>query len=172
MSSVYQASSIILAMQVILLSCVAIVDVAVRLIPNRICLILAVLGTLKPLFLDPQRLTQSLFVAAILLLVLLPLNHRGWIGGGDVKLLTALSIGLPIVHLAELFTITALAGGVLASVHLTMRLLPYPSLPPVGSSLLRRVYAVERWRILRHAPLPYGVAIACGGMWIVLSHGV
>ena len=35
----------------------------------------------------------------------------------------------------------------------------------------RRVYAIERWRHLRHAPLPYGVAIACGGIWTIFSQG-
>ena len=71
----------------------------------------------------------------------------------------------------QLLTITALAGGVLALAHLTMRLLPHPKRPPAGSSLVRRVYAVERWRNLRRAPLPYGVAIACGGVWTLLSQG-
>jgi prepilin peptidase CpaA len=96
---------------------------------------------------------------------------RGWIGGGDVKLLVALATGLPLTGVVQLLTITALAGGVLALVHLTMRLLPYPRLAPAGSSFVRRVYAVERWRHLRRAPLPYGVAIACGGIWTVFSQG-
>jgi prepilin peptidase CpaA len=52
-----------------------------------------------------------------------------------------------------------------------MRHLPYPNLAPAGSSLVRRVYAIERWRHLRHAPLPYGVAIAFGGIWTILSKG-
>jgi Flp pilus assembly protein protease CpaA len=83
-----------------------------------------------------------------------------------------LAIGLPLMGVIQLLTITALAGGVLALGHLMMRLLPYPKLAPAGSSLVRRVYAVERWRNLRHAPLPYGVAIACGGIWTVVSQGL
>jgi prepilin peptidase CpaA len=86
-------------------------------------------------------------------------------------LLVALAIGLPLTGVIELLAITALAGGVLALVHLMMRHLPYPNLAPAGSSLVRRVYAIERWRHLRHAPLPYGVAIACGGIWTILSKG-
>jgi prepilin peptidase CpaA len=77
-----------------------------------------------------------------------------------------------LMGVIQLLTITALAGGVLALVHLMMRLLPYPKLAPAGSSLVRRVYAIERWRNLRHAPLPYGVAIACGGIWTVFSQGL
>jgi Flp pilus assembly protein protease CpaA len=83
-----------------------------------------------------------------------------------------LAIGLPFMGVVRLLTITTLAGGLLALAHLTMRLLPYPKRPPAGSSLVCRVCAVERWRNLRRAPLPYGVAIACGGIWTVLSHGV
>jgi len=96
---------------------------------------------------------------------------RGWMGGGDVKLLVALAVGLPLTGVIQLLTITALAGGVLALVHLMMRHLPYPKLAPAGSSLARRVYAIERWRHLRHAPLPYGVAIACGGIWTIFNQG-
>jgi prepilin peptidase CpaA len=119
-----------------------------------------------------MQVTESLIAATILLLLLIVIYQRGWIGGGDVKLLVALAIGLPLMGVIELLTVTALAGGVLALVHLMMRLLPYPNLAPAGSSLARRVYAVERWRNLRHAPLPYGVAIACGGIWTVFSHGL
>jgi Flp pilus assembly protein protease CpaA len=118
-----------------------------------------------------MQVVQSLIVAAILLFVLLPVYARGWRGGGDVKLLIALSVGLPLSSVIQLLTVTALAGGVLAVLHLIMRTLSYPRLAPVGSSLLRRVYVVERWRHLRHAPLPYGVAIACGGIWVILSRG-
>jgi prepilin peptidase CpaA len=92
-------------------------------------------------------------------------------GGGDVKLLVALAIGLPLPGLIQLLAITTLAGGVLALVHLIMRHLPHPRLAPAGSSVVRRVYAIERWRHLRHAPLPYGVAIACGGIWTIFSRG-
>jgi prepilin peptidase CpaA len=119
-----------------------------------------------------MQVTESLIAATILLLLLIVIYQRGWIGGGDVKLLVALALGLPLMGLIQLLTITALAGGVLALVHLMMRLLPYPKLAPAGSSLVRRVYAVERWRNLRRAPLPYGVAIACGGIWTVFNQGL
>jgi prepilin peptidase CpaA len=123
-------------------------------------------------FAGPTQLGESLSVAAALFLLLMVMHHRRWIGGGDVKLLAALALGLPLVGLLQLLTIMALAGGVLAVAYLLMRLLPYPNRVPAGSSLLRRVYAVERWRCLRRAPLPYGVAIACGGIWVLLSRGV
>jgi prepilin peptidase CpaA len=146
-------------------------DVATRLISNEICLTLAVLGIATQLA-TPVQVVESLITAAILFVLLLLIYRRGWMGGGDVKLLVAVAIGLPLAGVIQLLTITALAGGVLALVHVMMRLLPQPKLAPIGSSLVRRVYAVERWRHLRHAPLPYGVAIACGGIWTILSKGL
>ena len=158
-------------LEILLLLYVATIDVATRLIRNEICLALALLGIAGQLA-NQMQIIQSLIAATILLLLLLVIYQRRLIGGGDVKLLVALAIGLPLTGVIQLLTITALAGGVLALVHLMMRLLPYPKLAPAGSSLVRRVYAIERWRNLRHAPLPYGVAIACGGIWTVFSQGL
>jgi len=157
-------------LEILLLLYVATMDVATRLISNEVCLALALLGIAGQLA-SPMQVAQSLIAATILLLLLLMIHQRGWIGGGDVKLLVALAIGLPVIGVIELLTVTALAGGVLALVHLMMRLLPYPKRAPAGSSLARRVYAIERWRHLRRAPLPYGVAIACGGIWTAFNQG-
>ena len=155
---------------ILLLLYVATIDVATRLIPNEICLALAALGILGHVV-NPTYVAQSLVAATILFLLLLALYVKGWMGGGDVKLLVALAIGLPLASTIQLLTITVLAGGVLALVHVMMSLLPAPALAPAGSSFLRRVYAVERWRHLRRAPLPYGVAIASGGILTILNRG-
>jgi prepilin peptidase CpaA len=158
-------------LEILLLLYVATIDVATRLIRNDICLALALLGIADQLT-SPMQLVESLVAATILFLLLFMIYQRGLIGGGDVKLLVALAIGLSLTGVTQLLTVTALAGGVLALVHLMMRLLPYPMPAPAGSSLVRRVCAVERWRNLRHAPLPYGVAIACGGIWTIFSRGL
>jgi Flp pilus assembly protein protease CpaA len=158
-------------LEIILLLYVAMLDIATRLIRNEICLVLALLGIAVQLASRTQ-VRESLIAATILLLLLIVIYQRGWIGGGDVKLLVALAIGFPLMSVIQLLTITALAGGILALVHLVMKLLPYPKQAPAGSSFVRRVYAVERWRNLRNAPLPYAVAIACGGIWIIFSQGL
>jgi prepilin peptidase CpaA len=161
---------IVLFLEILLLLYVATMDIATRSIRNEICLALALLGIAGQLA-SPLQIAESLIAATILLLLLLVIYQRRLIGGGDVKLLVALAIGLPLTGVVQLLTMTALAGCVLALVHLIMRILPYPKLAPAGASLVRRVYAVERWRHLRHAPLPYGVAIACGGIWTVFNRG-
>jgi prepilin peptidase CpaA len=159
-----------LSLEILLLLYVAMIDVATRLIHNEICLTLALLGIASQ-FAGPTHVVESLVAASVLFLLLLVVYQRGAIGGGDVKLLVALAIGLPLAGVMQLLTVTALAGGVLAMAHLMMRRLPSPRPAPAGSSCLRRVCAIERWRHVRRAPLPYGAAIACGGIWTVFSRG-
>lgn len=158
-------------LEIALLLYVAAIDIATRLIHNEICLTLALLGIARQVA-GPTHLIESLVAATALFVLLLVIYERGWIGGGDVKLLVALSIGLPALGILQLLTVTTLSGAVLALAHLMMRRLPIPRPAPAGSSILRRVYAVERWRNVRQAPLPYGAAIACGGIWTVLSQGL
>lgn len=145
-------------------------DIAHRLIPNWLCLSIAVAGAILRLAVGPTELLEALAFGMSVLFLLWPLFDRNMIGGGDLKLLAAIAIGLPLPGIVQMFAITALAGGVLVLVHLAMRRLPPPRLAHSQAGILRRVYAVERWRILRHAPLPYGVAIACGGTWALLSN--
>jgi prepilin peptidase CpaA len=146
-------------------------DVAARIIPNFICLGIAAATIIKQLLIGPTALLEGLLTGFVVLLPLWLLFSRSVIGGGDVKLLAALAIDLSFQGVVSLFAITALAGGVLVLVHLAMRCLPRPRLVK-PSSILRRVYTAERWRILRRAPLPYGVAIACGGIITIMSTGV
>jgi len=160
----------VLVLQILLLLRVAAIDIATRLIHNEICLVLALLGV-AGLVTNPAHAAQSVIAATVLFLLLLVVYARGWMGGGDVKLIAALAIGLPFAGLVQLVTVTALSGAGLALLHLMLRLLPDPEPAPADASLLRRVYSVERWRNRRRAPLPYGAAIALGGAWTLLSSG-
>src|SRR6516165_8528860 len=107
-------------LEILLLLYVAMMDIATRLIRNEVCLALALLGIASQ-FANPMHVTESVIAAAILFLLLIVIYQRRWIGGGDVKLLAALAIGLPLMGVIQLVTITALAGGGLALVHLMMR---------------------------------------------------
>src|SRR5438477_10810402 len=142
-------------LEIILLLYVAMMDIATRLIRNEICLALALLGIARQMG-SLMQVAESLIAAAILFLLLLVIYTRGWSGGGDVKLLVALAIGLPLTGVTQLLTITALAGGGLALAHMMMLALPCPRLSPPGSSLFWRGCAVQRWRRCRHPPLPSG----------------
>ena len=159
----------VITIKILLLASAAWGDVINRTISNRSCLVLALVGMLGQILVGPLALATSTAIAAGVFLVLLLLHNFKVLGGGDVKLLVAMALGLPPIGVVSLFTATALAGGVLCLLHLLMRRLPLPRLAKANASVFRRVYAVERWRVIRHAALPYGVAIACGGIWTILS---
>jgi len=154
---------------VALLGCAAWSDLATRRIPDRISLAVAAVGPLAAIATGINALLWSVALAALVFVALACLHARGWLGGGDVKLSTAIVLGLPPSGCYQFFIVTVLAGGMLALLHLTLRLLPIPAACPAGAAVLRRVCTAERWRICRKGPLPYGIAIACGGAWAILS---
>lgn len=143
-------------------------DLATRLVPDRAVVAVAVLGLAARLAAGPIAASESVAISAGLFFVLACLHVRGFLGGGDVKLIAAATLGLPPAGAVHLITATALAGGVLAGLHLLLRLLPHPAYCRPGASALVRVCTIERWRIRRHGSLPYAVAIAAGTAWALL----
>lgn len=71
---------------------------------------------------------------------------RGWMGGGDVKLLTALALWLPWQAVLALLVITSFAGGAL-------------TVATVIHHRLKKAGGVPE--------IPYGVAIAFAGLWLI-----
>lgn len=85
---------------------------------------------------------QLAFAGGVLLLFG-GLFAAGWMGGGDVKLLVALALWLPWVAFLKMFLTITILGGLLTLVLLV----------------------AHRLRKLSGAPeIPYGVAIAMGGL--------
>jgi prepilin peptidase CpaA len=135
-------------------------DVAVRTVPNFVSLIVAVAGLVLSIL--GGQLVQVLFGGGLVFAGTWYLWRRGWLGGGDIKLLTACVLLVPPTSLPALLISTALAGGALALVYLGLaRVVPGCANPrPIGLS--RRVWRVERRRIRRGLSLPYSCAIAAG----------
>jgi prepilin peptidase CpaA len=150
-------------------------DIATRTIPNSIPAIVAIIGLIVRVTTGPAALAVSAAASFSLFVLLLLLHARGLLGGGDVKLIPATALGLSLRAISGFVITTVMAGGVLALLHLiarwALRGRPPSAPPPRGASLLRRIFSAERWRIARHGSLPYGVAIACGGIWVILSQG-
>ena len=96
---------------------------------------------------------------------------RGVLGGGDVKLLAAVSLVVPAAAVPALLLAIVLAGGVLAAVHMVLRGRLAPPSPARPAGALRRILRCEGWRIRRGAPLPYGVAIAAGTVFAMTQPG-
>jgi prepilin peptidase CpaA len=89
---------------------------------------------------------------------------RGWLGGGDVKLLGACTVLVPPAAVPGFILAVALAGGALALVYLALAWLVQPrtDVAPGHSALWRRALRAECWRIRRRAPMPYAAAIGIG----------
>jgi prepilin peptidase CpaA len=83
---------------------------------------------------------------------------KGWLGGGDVKLLAAVALWLAPPLLAPFALVTSLAGAILSMAMLTplRRCLPAPPVNLSHETGLRQ-------------PVPYGVAIAAGGLYVLLQ---
>jgi prepilin peptidase CpaA len=85
----------------------------------------------------------------------------GALGGGDVKLLAAVSLFAGLQRLPGFLIITAIAGGLLGLAMLAGAPLGRPTM--AGAGPLR-----QRLR----SGLPYGPAIAAGGLWVAGSLGL
>lgn len=135
----------------LLLCWAALGDLRRYVIPNRLNLAIAALylpyalsvpGGAYPL--------SSLGVAAAVLVAGMFAFARGWFGGGDVKMLAAVSLWAGTAHLPLLILVTAAAGGVVALAVLCR---------PLVQRLAHGPAAVEASR-----DVPYGIAIAVGGI--------
>ena len=99
-----------------------------------------------------------------MLLLLGLLWLRGYMGGGDVKLIPAVSLIMPPSSVPHYVLSVALAGGVLALIYLVLsRVMSRPASGP-RNGLLARIVKAETWRMHRRGPLPYAVAIAAGAL--------
>lgn len=90
----------------------------------------------------PGIAVQLIFAVIIFALFLIPFA-MGQMGGGDVKLIGALALWLPLEALEKMLIVMSLAGG--------------------GLTLL---IMADRWRLKRTGPpeIPYGVAIVFAGL--------
>ena len=158
------------------------------LIPNWISL--AILALYPPFVLSSNLLGSpsvavpwlaSLGVAAIVFIVLAALFAMNKLGGGDVKLISALSLWAGPGLLAGFLVITSLAGGVLALVFLVRSRLRKKvsgsmEADRAGPGTKKRDHdddaTGETTEGAKIEPLqiPYGVAIACGGIFISGKH--
>lgn len=86
----------------------------------------------------------------------------GWMGGGDVKLMTATALWLGLSHLPIFLLWTSLFGGLLTIVLLLYRSFPLPD-------ILRRRVAWACHLHLSTTRVPYGIAIASAALLVFAS---
>lgn len=142
-------AQILIAILALLLLVAAATDLKSRIIANRLNLAVALLAPLYwwasgMAFWPDMAVQLMLGIAAFA--VFAGLFAMGWMGGGDVKLLAALALWLPFVLFIKLIIIMSLIGGVLT------------------------IAVVARHRLrdrTTNPEIPYGVAIACAGLWVI-----
>jgi Flp pilus assembly protein protease CpaA len=176
-----------LAGLVALLALAALIDVRERRIPNWLT---GGIATMYPIYVlvspAPMALLGALAVASAVFLFGLVLFARQLIGGGDVKLIAATTLWAGPDHLALFALVTSLAGGGLALAGLwyqrwhgvidahmaalgwslapASRARHAQSAPSEGSDGMVSA-SIERPPLT----LPYGVAIAAGGLAVVVQ---
>jgi prepilin peptidase CpaA len=141
-------------------------DLVARTVPNWLAAALAVLGI--GLRVIGGSLLIGLGAGLAVFVVAAICWRRGWMGGGDVKLLAASAIVVPPSLVLSFVAAVAICGGVLALLYLLARRLVSPPHSARPRTFLARVLRVERWRISRGGPLPYACAIAAGGLFVLL----
>jgi prepilin peptidase CpaA len=140
-------------------------DVAFRTIPNWMSATLLVLGI--GIRMQGGGLAPGLLTCVLILFGAGFCWRRGWLGGGDVKLLAACGVLAPPGLSGVMLLDVALAGGVLALLYLALgRVLAAPgaACPP---GRLRGILWAERHRIHSRSPMPYASAIAVGALLVL-----
>lgn len=143
------------------LICAAFYDANTYRIPNFISLALLLLFPLY-VFTSPLEVewNMNLMVFLLVLVVGFVMFARGVAGAGDIKLLAIMGLWAGPHYLGLFLFITAISGGLLAAV--------------VAGLAYRRmqIHGPKKVLALAQAPIPYGVAIAIGGLCtlIMLSH--
>nr|WP_321983193.1 A24 family peptidase [uncultured Lichenicoccus sp.] len=151
-----------------LLAYAALHDLAGRTIPDGVSAAIAALGCLRAVLV--QTATPSILMAAAVFASAALAWRAGLLGGGDVKLLAAVSLMVAPQSVPILLASISMVGGMLACLYLAARrVLPAPQ-PIRPTRLVRRVVRAELWRVHRHCPLPYAVAIALGTMTQIVGH--
>ena len=88
-------------------------------------------------------MAQQFALALIVFAAFIAAFHFGWMGGGDVKMIGALALWLPLVPLVWMLIVMSLIGGALTAILLAER------------ALRHRSQEIE---------VPYGVAIAIAAL--------
>ncbi len=146
-------------------------DLSARRIANRAVLAVLALVPLQLVVLGkPEPWWTAPLAGGLVLLLGLGLWQLRWVGGGDVKLAAALSALVGLEHLLAFWLVVGLAGGALALLVVLLdrvreplavaaaRVLPLPAAGRIAASLLPDPTG-------RPASVPYGLALAVGGLW-------
>ena len=110
-------------------------------------------------------IASNLIIGVLSFGVMLICFFTGLFGGGDAKMISALSFWMGVIGMPVFLMVTAIAGAILAIASITMRKTNH------GQRILSKLNAHETlhngWigaMVTERNVLPYGIAIACGAI--------
>lgn len=127
----------------------AITDLKSRKISNKLNLAIAVFAPILWIASDMAAwpdMALQIGLAAIIFTIFTGLFAIGAMGGGDVKLLTALALWLDWLTFIEMLVVMSIAGGVLTLLMM------------INKKIRKQEAQIK---------VPYGVAIAFSGLWVI-----
>lgn len=157
----------------------AILDLRTRRIPNVLTVPALALALVLRGITGVDPFLGGLMAAGLAFLLCLPVFALGGLGGGDVKLLTAVGAFLGMDRLWGALAVTAIAGGVFALVTILLRrrlketawnfFMISKKLPTRSAYAGWRGDSGDGLNIRSAGALtqPYGVAIAIGAIWAI-----
>jgi prepilin peptidase CpaA len=149
----------------------AITDLKERIIPNELTIVIALSGLVLCIAGRQNQIGLSLFAVAAVFLGAAFLCRYGMIGGGDVKLLAAVTLLVPPHEVGMLLMNIALAGGILSCIYLGASFvvggapLESASTGAGAGGVLSRWFKLESARIASRKQVPYAIAILGGVVW-------
>jgi prepilin peptidase CpaA len=148
-----------------ILAIIAYGDVRMRCIPNALSLTIATLGLVRIILAqDPVAASHTLAAGAVIFAVTFLLFWRGAIGGGDAKLVPAMTLLIGHKELLSFLFLMSLSGGALAVVTLARDRLRRQHWCLSRSACLPVTETAECVAIPRETTVPYGVAVAVAGV--------
>jgi len=146
-------------------------DLKRQIVPDQLVMLVAVSGLALRLWLAPSFAWLSLLVAALMLIALGRLAYHEWIGGGDAKLIAAVTLLVPADQVPALLLYVAFAGGAASVVYFVARFLRpgtwaieavSASPSPAAAQAVGRPAWMRRALLLAAGPMPYSLAVLGG----------
>ena len=160
-----------LALAIILCALLAssVVDLKQRIIPDELVILVAVCGLGACLSTRFSEVGLSLLIAAVVFFTLAVCCRYNLLGGGDVKLMSALSLAVPAQQVGWLMVEISVAGAVLCCAYLSarhalkaFRVVPAGGTPLPAQAPLSAWVRLESERIMEGRSVPYALAILGG----------
>ncbi len=161
MSNWILADRLVISAFAAILVMAAIGDVRRFRIPNAVSLALLFLYPLHAVF-SPHAVLSGLIAFAVVGAVALVLFARGWMGGGDVKLMAVCALWAGAEQIGLFVVVTALVGALMSLLMMSIHRFSL-------ALAFERVGCAHASRVLIGRALPYGVAIAAGGIAVAAA---